>query len=417
MVDIARTRMVGRPRLRRIVLIVGAALAAAGITLGIRWFGNRPPEVAGSQLWIGTVENSPLALEVRGPGTLVPIQIRWASSPLQARVEKLLVQPGAQVTADTILLELSNPDAELAALDADRDVGAAQAELARLEAELDGARLAQESTVSSLDADTAMAEHRAGVDKDMGDKGVIPTIETAESADRAKQLAGRLAFEKKRLAALNRGNSAQLTAQREQVERLRALADFRRKQLDQLHVRAGQDGVVQQVAVEVGQTVAPGAPLAKVVVPDDLKAQLRVPEAAAADVAIGLPAVIDTRGGVIKGEVIRVDPAAVNGTITVDIAAREPWPKAARPDLNVDGTIELAHTGDVLHVPRPAIGEAHATVTVFKLTGDGEAVRVPVKFGRASVKDIEIESGLRAGDRVVLSDMSKWDGVDRLRIQ
>jgi HlyD family secretion protein len=408
--------MVARPRFRRAFLIGGAVVLAAGITFGIRWLGNRAPEVQASQLWIGTVERGQLVLDVRGQGTLVPVQIMWASSPLQARVDKLLVQPGAVVQADTVLLELSNPDAELAALDADRDVGAAEAELAQLKATLDGARLAQESAVSGLDADTAIASRRAEVDADMAAKGVIPSIETAESADRAKQLAGRLAFEKRRLTALNRGNAAQLEAQEAQVERLRALAEFRRRQLDALHVRAGQAGVVQQVAVEVGQTVAPGAPLAKVVVPDQLKAVLRIPESAGADVSIGLTAVIDTRGGTVKGEVIRVDPAAINGTIGVDIAPLEPWPKSARPDLNVDGVIQLAETGDVLFVERPAVGEAHTTVTLFKL-GDGEAVRVPVRFGRASVKQIEVQTGLKQGDRIVLSDMSKWDGVDRLQLQ
>jgi HlyD family secretion protein len=414
-VDVPRIR--ARPRFRRAVLIGASILVVVGVTFGIKWLGNRAPSVEAGQLWIATVERGPLTLEVRGQGTLVPIQIRWASSSLAARVDKLLVQPGAVVTPDTVLVELSNPDAELAALDADRDVGAAEAELAQLAATLDGARLAQESAVTGLDADVAMAKRRAEVDAEMAAKGVIPSIETAESADRAKQLDGRLVFERKRLTALNRGNSAQLAAQQAQVDRLRALAEFRRRQLDGLHVRAGLAGVVQQVAVEIGQNIAPGAPLAKVVVPDDLKAQLRIPESAGADVSIGLPAVIDTRGGVVKAEVIRVDPAAVGGTITVDIAAREPWPKAARPDLNVDGIIELAKTGDVLHVARPAIGEAHATVSVFKLTGDGEAIRVPVKFGRAAVKDIEVVTGLKEGDRIVLSDMSKWDGVDRLRVE
>jgi HlyD family secretion protein len=414
-VDVPRSR--AKPRYRRAVLIGAAVVVLGGGTLGLRWMARRAPEIDRAQLWLGTVERGAFAIEVRGGGTLVPIEIRWASAPVQARVERLLVQPGATVTADTILIELSNPDAELAALDAERDVGAAEAEYARLAATLDGARLAQESVVTGLDADVAMATRRAEVDAEMSAKGVIPSIETAESKDRAAQLDGRRVFERKRLGALNRGNSAQLSAQQAQVERLRALAEFRRRQLDALHVRAGQAGVVQQVAVEVGQTVSPGAPLAKVIVPDQLKAQLHVPEGSAADVSIGLTAIIDTRGGVVRGEVVRVDPAAVNGTITVDVMPSEPWPKAARPDLNVDGTIQVAATTDVLHVPRPAVGEAHATVTVFKLTGDGEAVRVPVKFGRASIKDIEVETGLVVGDRIILSDMSKWDGVDRLRVQ
>ena len=237
-----------------------------------------------------------------------------------------------------------------------------------------------------------------------------------ESNDRAGQLTGRVAFERQRLAALRRGNAAQLEAQRGQVERLRALAAFRRRQLDALHVRAGQLGVVQQVAVEVGQTVAVGAPLAKIVVPDRLQARLRIPESSTEDVGLGLRASIDTRNGVVAGEVIRIDPAAQNGSVTVDIKLTAPPPRSARVDQNVEGVIELARTGDVLHLARPAIGEAHQTAMLWKLDG-GHAYRVPVKFGRAALKDIEIAGGLAAGDQVVLSDMSKWDGEDRLGIE
>ncbi|MEO7733475.1 MAG: HlyD family efflux transporter periplasmic adaptor subunit, partial [Kofleriaceae bacterium] len=241
-------------------------------------------------------------------------------------------------------------------------------------------------------------------------------LESMESTDRAGQLTGRVAFERQRLAALRRGNAAQLEAQRGQVERLRALAEFRRRQLDALHVRAGQAGVVQQVAVEAGQTVAIGAPLAKIVVPDHLQARLRIPESATEDVGIGLAATIDTRSGVVAGEVVRIDPAAQNGSVTVDVKLTAAPPKSARVDQNVEGVIELARTGDVLHVARPAIGEAHQTAQLWKLDG-GHAYRVPVKFGRAALKDIEIASGLAAGDQVVLSDMSKWDGEDRLGIE
>ena len=245
---------------------------------------------------------------------------------------------------------------------------------------------------------------------------MIPAIESAESTDRAAQLAERRAFEIKRLAALRRGNAAQLEAQHGQVERLRALAAFRRKQLDGLHVRAGQAGVVQQISVEAGQSVGAGAPLAKVIVPDHLQARLRIPEVAMTDVSRGLRASVDTRNGEIAGEVIRIDPAAQNGSVTVDIALTGELPKAARADQNVDGVIELARTGDVLHVSRPAIGEAHQTASVWRLAG-GEAHRVQVKFGRAAIKDIEIDGGLADGDQIVLSDMSRWDGIETLRLE
>lgn len=412
--DVPRTG--ARPRTRRAVLVVGGVLALAGVTLGVKWFRDRAPAVARGELWIDTVKRGPLTLEVRGQGTLIPIDFRWASSPIAARVERVLVQPGAVVEPTTVIVELSNPDAELAALDAERDVSAAEAELAKIAAQLDGTRLAQESTVAGLDADASIAKRRKDIDASMAEKGVISDLESAESTDRAGQLAGRLEFEKKRLAALRRGNSAQLEAQHGQVERLRALAVFRRKQLDALHVRAGQAGVVQQISIEAGQTVTAGAPLAKVVVPDRLQARLLIPEASTEDLGIGLRATIDTRNGVVEGEVVRIDPAAKNGSVTVDIKLTQALPKSARPDQNIDGVIELARTADVLHVSRPAIGEARSVVPVFKIVGD-EARRVTVTFGRAALKDIEIASGLSAGDQIVLSDMSRWDGTDRLRIE
>jgi RND family efflux transporter MFP subunit len=413
--DVPRTG--ARPRTRRIVLAFAAVTALAAITLGVRRLRHRVPTVARGELWIATVERGPLTLEVRGQGTLVPTDFRWASAPVAARVDKVLVQPGAAVEPGTVLIELANPDAELAALEADREVSAAEAELARLGAQLDGTRLAQESAVAGLDADVAMAKRRSTIDRAMAEKGVIADLESLESTDRAGQLVGRAAFEKQRLAALRRGNAAQLEAQRGQVERLRALAEFRRRQLDALHVRAGQVGVVQQVAVEVGQTVAVGAPLAKIVVPDHLQARLRIPESSTEDLGLGLAATIDTRNGVVPGEVVRIDPAAQNGSVTVDVKLTAAPPRSARVDQSVEGVIQLARTGDVLHVARPAIGEARQTAALWKLDGDGQARRVSVRFGRAALKEIEIASGLSAGDRVVLSDMSKWDGEDRLGIE
>lgn len=412
--DVPRTG--ARPRTRRIVMVTGAIVVLAGITGGIKWYGSRAPSVSRAELWITTVEQGPLTIELRGQGTLVPTDFRWASSPVGARVEAVLVQPGALVEASTVLLELSNPDAELAALEADRDVAQAEAQLAQLAAQLDGTRLAQESTVAGLDSDATMAARRKDIDGSMAEKGVISELESAESTDRAKQTSARLEFEKRRLTALRRGNTAQLEAQHSQVERLRALAAFRRQQLDALHVRAGQAGVVQQVAVEVGQSVPAGAPLAKVIVPDRLQARLRVPESSTGDLALGLAAMVDTRPNVIAGQVVRIDPAAQNGSVTVDVRLDAALPKSARADQNVDGVIELAKTGDVLHIARPAVADANTTVSMFVLRGD-EAVRVPVTFGRASLKDIEVASGLRAGDRVVVSDLSRYDGYDRLRLE
>lgn len=408
----------GRKVRRKRVLIATCALALLGLaTLGIRWASRRAPVVARDQLWIASVERGPLTLSVRGQGTLVPTELRWASAPVAARVDKVVVEAGVTVEPDSVLFELSNPDAELAALTADRDVAQAEAQLAQLSAQLDGTRLAQESAVAGLQGDAQVAKRRGSIDHDMAQKGVIADLESLESADRATQLAGRLGFEQRRLAALRRGNAAQLAAQRGQLEQLRALAAFRHRQLDALHVRAGRAGVVQQIAVEVGQTVAAGAPLARIIVPDRLQARLKIPEASVTDVALGQAATIDTRTGVVKGQVVRIDPAAREGSVTIDVKPIAPLPRAARVDQNVDGVIDLARTGDVLHVARPAVGEAHQAVRLFVLDGDGEARRVDVVFGRASQHDIEIASGLSAGDRVVLSDMTRWDGTDRLRIQ
>jgi RND family efflux transporter MFP subunit len=414
MMDVPRTG--AKPRLRRAVIVAAGGLVLAAITLGIRWYTNRAPTVSRTELWVGIVERGPLTFDVRGQGTLVPTDFRWASSPIAARVDKVLVQPGAEVAADAVLIELSNPDAELAALEADRDVAQAEATLAQLVAQLDGTRLAQESAVAGLQGEEVMATRRKEIDTKMAEKGVISDLESAESQAKAAQLATRREFEQRRLLALKRGNSAQLDAQKSQVERLRALSEFRRKQLEALRVRAGQAGVVQQVAVEAGQSVAAGAPLAKVIDPTKLQARLRIPETATTDVTLGLAATVDTRNGVVKGEVVRIDPAAVNGSVIVDVKLVGELPRSARADQNVDGTIELGTTKDVLHVPRPAIGEAHSAAAVFVLRGD-EATRVSIKFGRAAMKDIEVVSGLREGDQIVLSDMAKWDGVNRLRVE
>ncbi len=409
-----------RPRARRRWVRVaglgaGALVAVALLTWGIRRWRDRAPEVDRGAVLVGTVEHSELRLEVSGPGTLVPEEIRWVSAPVAARVDRILVQPGAVVTAETVLLELVNPDAELAALDADREVADAGSRLATLQASLDGARLAQESTISVLESYLVMAKRRAQVDAEMAATGVVPELEAAEARDLRDQLASRLSFEKKRLVTMRRSESSQLEAQRAEVERLRALAEFRRRQLDALKLRAGVAGVVQELPLHVGQSVPAGAPCAKVVDPSRLKAVLRIPEGMARDLGRGLRAVVDTRSGKVEGEVVRVDPAATHGTVAVDIALSS-LPKGARPDLTVDGVIELERTGAILHVARPSVGEAHGTVSLFKLVGD-EAVRVQVQLGRASLRDIEIVSGLGAGDQIILSDMSRWDGVDRLRLR
>jgi HlyD family secretion protein len=396
---------------------VAAAIAVGGATLGLSRLRAAPPTVEMATVWPDTVKRGTFERQVSGQGTLVPETVRWITATAPGRVDKILAQVGQQVQADTILLELINPDVELAALEAQRQVSAAEAELVNLQAQLENGKLAQESSVASLKSTLEDAKRRARADQDLADKGFLSKLELDQSHDRAVETDGRLQFERKRLDAIARGSGAQLAAQRAQVERLKGIAKFRQSQLDALKVRAGDGGVLQELPLQVGQSVAQGALLARVARPDKLKAELRIPETQIKDVAIGQKATIDTRNGIVPGHVSRLDPGAVSGTIKVDVALEGELPKAARPDLTVEGTIQLERLENVLYVGRPAFGDANSTVKLFKMIGNDEAERVTVQFGRSSVKTIEIVSGLKEGDKVLLSDMSQWDNVDRIRLR
>jgi HlyD family secretion protein len=404
-------------RTGRYIAYAAAALALiVGVSLGLRRLRPAAPMVDAS-VWMDTVQRGPMVREVLGQGTLVPEEIQWIAAKTSARVEKVPVKPGAVVKADTVILELSNSDVELAALEADRQLAQAQAELVNLQATLNGQKLAQESTVASIGSDLADAKRRARADEELAKKGFLSELEQGQTLGRANELAGRLEFERKRLAAQSQGIAAQVAAQRAQVERLRSISQFRRKEVDGLKLRAGVDGVLQELSLQNGQAVAAGALLAKVVRPDKLKAEIRIPETQAKDVALGQKASVDTRNGVVAGHVVRIDPAALAGTVRVDVTLDGELPAGARPDLNVEGTIEIERLQSVLFVGRPASGQPGTTVGLFKLDTDGTgAERTPVKLGRSSVKNIEIVAGLREGDRVILSDMSQWDQVDRIRL-
>jgi len=400
-----------------------AAYAAAGlivlvgVTVGLRRLRPAAPSVEKGTVWMDTVQRGPMVREVLGQGTLVPEEIQWLAARTSARVERVPVKPGAVVKADTIILELSNSDLELQALEADRQLAQAQAELVNLQASLNSQKLAQESTVASIGSDLADARRRARADEELAKKGFLSELEQGQTLGRANELSGRLEFEKKRLAAQSQGITAQVAAQRAQVERLRSIAQFRRKEVDGLKLRAGVDGVLQELSLQNGQAVAAGTLLAKVVRPDKLKAEIRIPETQAKDVVIGQKATVDTRNGVVAGHVVRIDPAAQAGTVRVDVTLDGPLPAGARPDLNVEGTIEIERLPSVLYVGRPASGQPGTTVGLFRLDADGTAAeRTPVKLGRSSVKNIEIVAGLHEGDRVILSDMSQWDQVDRIRL-
>jgi multidrug resistance efflux pump len=415
-VDIPRTPP-NRTR-RRVLTVVSAALLLAGASVGLRRLRAAAPTVERGTVWMDTVQRGPMVREVLGQGTLVPEEIRWIAAKTAARVEKVVVKPGAAVKADTVLLELGNSDLELQALEADRQLAQAQAELANLQATLNGQRLAQESVVASLHSDLGEARRMARADEELAKKGFLSDLEQGRTRDRASELGGRLEFEQKRLHAQSQGIAAQVAAQRSQIERLRSIAEFRHREVENLKIRPGVEGVLQELALQPGQSVAAGAVLAKVARPDRLKAEVRVPETQAKDVVIGQKASIDTRNGLVAGHVARIDPAAQAGTVLVDVTLDGPLPAGARPDLNIEGTIEIERLASVVFVGRPAFGQPGSTVGLFRLEADGNgAVRTSVKLGRTSVKVIEILGGLREGDRVILSDMSQWDQVDRIRLQ
>jgi multidrug resistance efflux pump len=415
--DIPRKKKSKAPRY--VAYALAATASVAGATIGLSRLRAAAPTVDRGAIWPDTVKRGVMVREVQGQGTLVPEDIRWITARANARVERILAQSSAVVKADTVLVEMSNPDLELAALEAERQVASGEAGLTNLGAQLEGQRLAQESTVATIKSNLENARGRLAADQDLAGKGFLSKLELDQSRNAAVELDGRLAFEKKRLEAIAQANGAQLASQRAEVERLRSIAQFRRAQVDQLQVRAGVDGIVQEMPLQVGQSVVQGALIAKVAKPEKLKAELKIPETQVKDVAIGQRARVDTRNGIVEGKVSRMDAAAVAGTVRVDVTFTGELPKGAmRPDLTVEGTIELERLENVLYVGRPAFGEAGATVKLFKyIDGGDEAVRVPVQLGRTSVKTVEIVSGLAEGDQVILSDMSQWDNVDRIRLR
>ncbi len=414
--DVARAPTRRAPR--RVAYALASVALVIGVSLGLRRVRPAAPSVERGAVWVDTVRRGPMVREVLGQGKLVPEEIRWLAAKSSAQVDRILVKPGAVVTSDTIILELTNAELALAALEADRQLAGAQSELVNLEASLNGERLGQESVVATLTSELADAERRARADAELARRGFLSQLEQEQTLGREGEIRGRVVFEQKRLSALSHGSSAQILAQRAQIDRLRSIAAFRHAQVDDLKMRAGVDGVLQELALEQGQSVSAGALLAKVVKPDRLKAEVRIPETQAKDVQIGQRASVDTRNGLIQGHVSRIDPAAVGGTVRVDVALDAALPQGARPDLNIEGTIELEHLASVMLISRPAVGQPHTTVSIFKLDADGTgADRTRVELGRSSVANVEVLSGLREGDRVILSELSEWDEVDRIRLR
>jgi multidrug resistance efflux pump len=406
-----------RPK-RKPYIYTGIAVALILATVGFSQLRPAAPTVEGGSLWTDVVKRGPMLRQVRGTGTLVPEQIRWISALTAGRIERVLVHSGAQVDENTELLELSNPDVQLEALDADRQLTLAQASLASLEASLENGVLSQQGLVSTTHSEFMEARRAMAAAERLSAQDLVSGYELERARDRVQEMTTRYESEKKRLEVMKNTSLSQLELQRAQVERLRAIARFHQNRVASMHVKAGAKGTLQELTLEVGQWVNPGALLCKVAQPERLKAVVRVPETQAKDVAVGQRAVIDTHNGTVPGSVIRVDPTVLNGTVAVDVALEGSLPRGARPDLSVDGTIEIERISETLFVGRPAEGQGGGTVGLFKVEpGRKGAGRVSVQLGRASVNSIEVVQGLAAGDEVILSDMSRWDGVDRVRIK
>jgi len=418
MVDFHRPEIGNARRRKRLIIAVVVVIVIAAATFGVSRLPQASPKVDSSGLFIDTVKRGSMVRQVRGTGTLVPEQVRWIPAATEARVERILVRPGVTVKADTIILELSNPEVEQAARDAELQLGSAVAELRKREIELESAVLAQRAVSAGIDAQLSEARAQADVDAELASNGLTSALTAKLSRSRAQQLDTRSDIEKKRLEIARKASDAEMMMQRARVDQVRALYALRQQHRGALQVRAGIDGVLQQVPLEVGQRVAAGTNLARVAQPEPLKAELRVAETQARDVAPGQLVEVDTRNGTVRGRVTRVDPAVQNGTIGVDVAFDGPLPKGARPDLTVDGVIELERLNDVLYAGRPVQGSDGATIGLFRLTPSGdEAVQTSVAIGRTSVSSVEIRSGLKAGDRVILSDMSAWSEFPRIRLR
>jgi RND family efflux transporter MFP subunit len=418
--DIARPEIKRQKRRRQIIWSVVALIVLVGVTVGISRLKPAAPTVDRSTIWTDTVKRGSMLRQVRGLGSLIPSHedVRQIPAETEATVIRIDKLPGSQVAADTVLVEMVNPQLEQEALDAQLQVKAAQAEYQSLRVKLDSDLMNEKAGAATVNADYNEAQRQASTDKSLYDLGVISGLAAKASAGKAQEMVTRDQIEDERLKVNKEAIASQLAVQQAKVDQMRALAQLKQEQLDKLKVKAGVDGVLVEMPLQVGQHVLPGTELAKIVQPNHLMAELKIPETQARDVQIGEPASVDTHNGVIAGEVSRVDPAVQNGTVTVDVKLTGELPKGARPDLSVDGTIDLEKLDNVLYVGRPAFGQESSTISMFRLdpTGNG-AARVQVKTGKASVNQIEIDSGLKEGDTVILSDMSRWDNTDRVRLE
>jgi len=420
MMDIARPEFKQRRRRRQIALIAGIVIVISLLSAFVYRLRPAAPSVERATVWTDSVKRGSMLRQVRGIGSLVPSQESVLQIPAEteATVIRIRMLPGSQVQTDTVLLDMSDPQVEQAAVDAHLQWKAAEAEYQSQRMKLASDLMNEKAGAATVSADYNQTQLQSQTDKQLYDLGVISGLAYKASKSKADELTVRNDLEGQRLQSTQKSIDAQLAQLQAKVDQMRVLAELKQKQLDSLKVRAGIEGVLVELPLHVGQHVTPGTMLAKVVQPNHLMAELKVAETQARDVQIGEPASVDTHNGTIAGTVMRVDPAVQNGTVTVDVKLTGELPKGARPDLSVDGTIDLERLENVLYVGRPAFGQENSTISLFKLDGDAhDANRVSVKVGRASVNSIQVIDGLREGDTVILSDMSRWDNTDRIRLQ
>ena len=419
MPDIARDpAILKRKRLRQAGLAAIGVIIVIGVSIALARMEPAAPNVERATVLVDTVKRGSIIRQVRGLGTLVPEDTRWLPSQTEGRVERILLRPGAQVGPNSVILELSNPQLEQEAVNAKLALQSAEASLENLRVKLQSDFLTQQSQVAALDADFQQAKMQAEADEQLAKEQLISEITRKQSNLKADTLKKRLSLDMERLSTAKQSIDAQIRVQEAAVSQARAVSDLQASRMAALKVTPGFSGVLQQVPVEVGQRVGPGANLARVADPGRLKAELKIAETQAKDIEIGQMAEIDTRNGVMAGIVSRKDPAAANGTVTVDVSLTGELLRGAVPDLSVDGTIQLERLENILYVGRPSLGQEQSTVGLFKVTNEaGDAERVQVSLGKSSVNAIEVKQGLNAGDQVVLSDMSAWDAFPKVRLR
>jgi HlyD family secretion protein len=416
--DIARPSNARKKRIRQIIYAVVGLAAVALVSFGLSRLKPAAPTVERAVVWPAKVERGPMVRQVRGLGTLTPEDIRWIPATTQGRVEKIILRPGTPVKANDVVLELTNPQLEQQLQDATLKLQAAEAGLANTKVALANDLLQSRGAAAQVEGDFNKAKMQAQMNEELAKDQLVSALVLKQSQVERDQLGVRNQIAKEQLESKTESTRAQLAVQQSAVDQARALLRLTQQQRDELKVRAGLDGMLQLVPVEVGQQVAPGANLARVANPSRLKAEIKIAETQAKDIQIGQKAEVDTRNGVVQGRVARIDPSVQNGTRTVDVTLTGDLPKGAVPDLSVDGTIELERLDDILYTGRPAFGQDQSVVGLFKLSPDGgTAERTQVKLGRSSVNTIEILSGLKVGDQVILSDMSAYDSYDRIRLK